>query len=72
MGGFIDKKPPLLPGVETTEKDGLKSYLSYSWKPQLTIIGFEGLPDLSNCGNVLNPTLTLGLSLRLPPNFDCK
>jgi len=42
------------------------------WKPQLEIIGATGLPPSETAGNVLRPSTTLTLSLRLPPTVDKK
>lgn len=40
------------------------------WKPQLEVIGAGGFPLPSDAGNVLRPSSTLTLSLRLPPTVD--
>jgi len=44
--------------------------LNRTWRPQLAIIGIEGLPAPGNAGNVLLPYATAKLSLRLPPTLD--
>lgn len=36
----------------------------------MSITGAEGLPPVAKAGNVLRPSTTLRLSLRLPPNSD--
>jgi acetylornithine deacetylase/succinyl-diaminopimelate desuccinylase-like protein len=36
----------------------------------LSIIGADGLPPIANAGNVLRPSTSLQLSLRLPPTVD--
>ena len=41
-----------------------------TWRPALSITGQEGLPPVPDGGNVLLPSVTLKLSLRLPPNCD--
>jgi acetylornithine deacetylase/succinyl-diaminopimelate desuccinylase-like protein len=41
-----------------------------TWRPALTITGADGLPALTNAGNVLLPGTTLKLSSRLPPTCD--
>ena len=40
------------------------------WRPQLSIVGAAGLPSVAMSGNVLRPSTTLVLSLRLPPTVD--
>jgi len=43
--------------------------LNSTWRPQLSVTGCEGLPDLKG-GNVLRQFTTLKLSIRLPPDVD--
>ncbi len=72
MGGSIKFEYPFLPGVEPTVKDSFKQYLNRIWMPQLTLIGIDGVPGTKEAGNVLRPSTTFGLSLRLPPTLDSK
>jgi acetylornithine deacetylase/succinyl-diaminopimelate desuccinylase-like protein len=44
--------------------------LNRTWRPQLEIIGVEGIPALGDAGNVLRPYTAMKLSLRLPPTLD--
>jgi acetylornithine deacetylase/succinyl-diaminopimelate desuccinylase-like protein len=44
--------------------------LNRSWRPQLAITGIAGIPPLANAGNVLRPSTSVKLSLRLPPTLD--
>jgi len=41
-----------------------------TWRPQLAVIGAEGLPVPANAGATLLPSTSLKLSLRLPPMLD--
>ncbi len=62
---------PWTPGVEpVTGDDALEALLATTWRPQLTVIGQDGLPPTARAGNVLRPETTLKLSLRLPPHVD--
>ena len=62
---------PWSPGVEpVTGDDPREALLATTWRPQLTVIGQNGLPPVARAGNVLRPETTLKLSLRLPPNAD--
>jgi hypothetical protein len=45
-------------------------YLNSVWRPSLAITGADGLPPTAKAGNVIRPSTTLRLSLRLPPNAD--
>ena len=44
--------------------------LNNTWRPNVTITGADGLPELVNAGNVMLPGTTLKLSFRLPPTCD--
>lgn len=46
--------------------------LNRTWRPQLTVVGAEGLPAPASAGNVLRPKTSLKLSLRLPPTVDAE
>ncbi len=62
---------PLTPGVDpVTGDDPLEALLATTWRPQLTVVGQDGLPPTARAGNVLRPETTLKLSLRIPPHVD--
>jgi len=44
--------------------------LNRTWRPQLSITGAGGLPELASAGNVLRPSTSAKISLRLPPTLD--
>ena len=41
--------------------------LNRTWRPQLAVIGIDGLPKPGDAGNVLLPYTSAKVSLRLPP-----
>jgi acetylornithine deacetylase/succinyl-diaminopimelate desuccinylase-like protein len=45
-------------------------YLNNTWRANLAVTGASGIPDASKAGNVIRPSTTLRLSMRLPPNLD--
>lgn len=45
-------------------------YLNTNWRPSLTVIGVDGIPECSKAGNVLRKSTTLAISIRLPPGVD--
>lgn len=47
-------------------------YLNNTWRANLSVTGASGLPDYTKAGNVVRPSTTLRLSMRLPPNMDCQ
>ncbi|MBT8080132.1 MAG: M20 family metallopeptidase [Gammaproteobacteria bacterium] len=61
------------PWVDTDSRPSESPYellLNNTWRPNVTVTGAEGLPELVNAGNVMLPGTTLKLSFRLPPTCD--
>jgi acetylornithine deacetylase/succinyl-diaminopimelate desuccinylase-like protein len=52
------------------ENEPLTMYRNNTWKPCMTVVGFEGLPVPERAGNVLNIKVKLQLSFRIPPLVD--
>lgn len=50
----------------------VQMYLNNTWRANLSITGAGGLPFYEKAGNVVRPSTSYRLSMRLPPNFDCK
>jgi acetylornithine deacetylase/succinyl-diaminopimelate desuccinylase-like protein len=44
--------------------------LNRTWRPQVEVTGAAGLPPPDKAGNVLRPSTTVKLSVRLPPTAD--
>jgi len=63
---------PFLPGVHPPSENLGELGLNRWWRPQLEIIGAEGIPASPAAGNVLRPSTKLTLSLRLPPTVVTK
>jgi acetylornithine deacetylase/succinyl-diaminopimelate desuccinylase-like protein len=53
-----------------TTTDPTEALLNRTWRPTLSVTGVDGLPPISNAGNVLRPHTAFKLSLRLPPLVD--
>jgi acetylornithine deacetylase/succinyl-diaminopimelate desuccinylase-like protein len=49
-----------------------ETLLNRCWRPTLAVTGADGLPSISNAGNVLRSSTTLRLSIRLPPTLQAK
>lgn len=64
-----DEPFPLVPGLEPMAS-GVEAQLNRTWRPTLSTIGADGLPPSKRAGNVLRPSTSLRLSLRLPPPAD--
>jgi acetylornithine deacetylase/succinyl-diaminopimelate desuccinylase-like protein len=61
---------PFLPGARPVTDDPAQQLLNRTWQPQLEITGADGLPPCATAGNVLRPSTSLSLSLRIPPTAD--
>jgi acetylornithine deacetylase/succinyl-diaminopimelate desuccinylase-like protein len=56
--------------TRTMAADATEAVLNKTWRPFLSVVGANGLPPISNAGNVLRPYTELKLSLRVPPLVD--
>ena len=70
LGDTVYTKFPLMPGMSPMSDDLTELVLNRTWRPQLAVIGVDGLPAPINAGNVLLPSTVAKLSLRLPPTLD--
>jgi len=70
LGDTVYTKVPLMPGMSPMSDDLTELVLNRTWRPQLAVIGIDGLPAPINAGNVLLPSTVAKLSLRLPPTLD--
>jgi len=62
---------PWRPGAHPEgEQDAFRMHLANAWEPCMTVTGFDGLPKPERAGNVLNASVKLSLSFRLPPLVD--
>jgi acetylornithine deacetylase/succinyl-diaminopimelate desuccinylase-like protein len=61
---------PFAPGVRPEHDDPLDLLLAKTWAPALEIVGVGGAPSPDQAGNVLRPSTTVKLSMRLPPTVD--
>ncbi|HEX3650740.1 MAG TPA: M20/M25/M40 family metallo-hydrolase [Pseudonocardiaceae bacterium] len=68
--GTVGNGLPLVPGVALASDDEMELVLNNTWRPNLSVIGADGLPAPADAGNVLRPFTTLCLSFRLPPTVD--
>src|SRR6202140_4044896 len=70
LGDEIYNKFPFLPGMRPMADDPVELLLNRTWRPMLSYTGQAGLPDLVQGGNVLRPSTSIKLSLRIPPSLD--
>jgi acetylornithine deacetylase/succinyl-diaminopimelate desuccinylase-like protein len=72
LGNDVFDKFPFLPGMTPMATDLTEMILNRTWRPMLSVTGVDGMPPLSNAGNVLRPFTAVKLSLRLPPTLNPK
>jgi acetylornithine deacetylase/succinyl-diaminopimelate desuccinylase-like protein len=70
LGASIAKKFPFAGRTSAMASDDVELILARSWRPALALIGASGLPTVETAGNVLRPSTSLQLALRLPPGVD--
>ena len=70
LGTAVYDKFPLHDGVRPVTGDTTELILNRTWRPTLSITGSAGMPPLGDAGNVLRPSTSLKLSIRLPPTLE--
>ncbi len=70
LGDTVYTKFPFSPGMGPATDDTTELVLNRTWRPQLAVIGIDGLPKPGDAGNVQLPYTATRLSLRLPPTLD--
>ncbi len=58
---------PYVDGARASSDDPATQLRAVTWEPTLEVTAAGGIPALGEGGNVLRPSTTLSLSLRLPP-----
>lgn len=61
---------PIVPGLQLSGSSEAERLVRRSWLPALTVTGIDGVPSVRDGGNVLRPSTTAKISLRLPPPVD--
>lgn len=69
---FPDSGYPVVDGLRLLGASAPARLAARTWGAALEIIGADGLPKPRDGGNVLRPSTTLKLSLRLPPDVDAQ
>jgi acetylornithine deacetylase/succinyl-diaminopimelate desuccinylase-like protein len=68
--GLLTDQYPLVAGARGILDDPAELLLSRTWRPALSVVGANGLPAIARAGNVLRPSTSLKLSIRIPPTVD--
>jgi acetylornithine deacetylase/succinyl-diaminopimelate desuccinylase-like protein len=70
LGALPSGDFPFAPDARPVTDDPVEQLLGRTWAPALTVTGADGLPPTTKAGNVLRPSTSLRLSMRLPPTCD--
>ena len=61
---------PWYENTNPSTEDKIEAVKRRTWKPTLSIVGMNGIPEIKDAGNVLRPNTEVKLSFRLPPLVD--
>ncbi len=70
LGDTVTSHYPWVDGMQPVTSDRVELLLNKTWRPMVAYTGQEGLPHLTQGGNVLRPATSLKLSVRIPPTLD--
>lgn len=70
LGDEVFTKFPFVKGMKPAGADRAELVLNRTWRPKLSVTGFDGAPAPNVAGNVLRPFTAVKLSMRLPPTVD--
>ena len=68
----IEDHYPWAGGTRPMTEGTAAQLLARTWRPTVSIVGADGLPPTARGGNVLRPSTTLAISLRMPPTCDAQ
>jgi acetylornithine deacetylase/succinyl-diaminopimelate desuccinylase-like protein len=69
---FPESSAPVVEGLHLLTPDPVDRLIARTWGAALEVTGADGLPKPHDGGNVLRPSTTLKLSVRLPPDVDAQ
>ena len=72
LGNLIWEEIPWAGGTKPMSTDNTELLLNRTWRPTLSIVGAAGLPQPKDAGNVLRPSTTVKVSVRVPPTGDAE
>lgn len=70
LGTSFYEQLPLAHGVRPVSAEVAELILNRAWRPQLAVIGIDGLPAVAHAAAVTQPSTSLKIGLRLPPTVD--
>jgi len=70
IGEKFKKSIPFAGNTRPISQDVSELLLNRSWRPALSIVGINGVPEIVDAGNVTLPEIEFKLSVRTPPTCD--
>ncbi len=70
IGEDLFNRFPFTASTQAMDDNVAELILNRSWRPALSYIGIDGVPEIQSAGNVLRPQTSIKLSMRLPPTCD--
>jgi acetylornithine deacetylase/succinyl-diaminopimelate desuccinylase-like protein len=70
--GDLTASFPFSDGVQPARPSTEQQLVARAWEPALEVVGIDGAPRPGRAGNVLRPSTTVKLSVRLPPTVDAE
>ena len=70
LGSSVVEDFPFVDSMKPSTGDLVEAVLRSTWRPALSVVGADGLPEGEKAGNVLRPYTSLKLSMRIPPMVD--
>lgn len=70
LGTELISTMPFLSNVKPVCDDTCELILNRTWRAALSVIGMDDVPNIANAGNVTLPSLSVKLSMRIPPTCD--
>jgi acetylornithine deacetylase/succinyl-diaminopimelate desuccinylase-like protein len=67
LGENFQRDYPFALPTQAVSNNDAELILNRTWRPALSITGIEGIPPLSNAGNVTLPYVAVKISIRIPP-----
>jgi acetylornithine deacetylase/succinyl-diaminopimelate desuccinylase-like protein len=70
LGEEALERIPFVAGAGPMVDSPHEALLARTWRPALSYTGIDGMPPTGSAGNVVRPSTSLALSLRIPPTAD--
>lgn len=70
LGELILSNYDFAGNTQPTTNDLAELLLNRTWRPALSVVGMDGLPPTESGGNVTLPSVTVKLSVRIPPGVN--